>query len=91
MGQSKREPIDVRDARNYSTIVASRAMTGWPKQQLHKQGMHECMSYLSSHYYRHIGQPFLDFLARRALVVASQRYRTRLGVRVPAENLIKPN
>jgi hypothetical protein len=33
----------------------------------------------------------LRFLARRALAVASRRYRTRLGVRVPAENLIKPN
>jgi hypothetical protein len=33
----------------------------------------------------------LRFLVHHALPIASRRYRTRLGVRVPAENLIKPN
>jgi hypothetical protein len=33
----------------------------------------------------------LRFLAHHALPEASRGYRTSLGVRVPVENLIKPN
>jgi hypothetical protein len=35
MSQGKREPTGVREARGYSTIVATRTTSGRPKQQLH--------------------------------------------------------
>ena len=57
---------------------------------IHKQDMHECMSYMSFHCCQHIGQPFSDFWHNHSLPVASRYYRTMLGVSVPAEKLIKP-
>jgi hypothetical protein len=59
-GLDRREPIGVRGVRlqhhrGYTDRDWSTSTT------IAQQRMHECMSYPSSHCYRHIGQPFSDF------------------------------